>query len=483
MRKHVREQCDTMINTICQAHEEIEKDLSEKNLVEAGELLVQCQQAAIALGEFIENSEKKRFEAGTVIKVLEDYCEIVYRLYESLPNAEWKDILGKIKNTMDVVRGRLEEIPLHYEAVFLPYQVSMWDSLESVWEAADEDPKCDAFIVPIPFFKKNADGSFGDMQCEKKGYPEQADILSYDEYDFELRCPDMVFIHNPYDEYNNVTSVHPFFYSSNIRKYTDCLVYIPYFISSLTDDMCMNDPQMLLGGLGCPAVFNSNKVILQSEKMRKAAIIALSSLNGEKGKRNWAKIILGIGSPKEDKVRKITPDDIEIPSEWAKRLHNNGNRLPVILYNTGITTILSENENLLNKIKADFDFYQNKQNECVLLWRPHPLLEATLKAMRPQLVDEYNCIKQKYIEQDIGIYDDSTDMNRAIALCDAFSGDFSSVAVLCERIGKPVVYNTEEVLPTIKKAGILSNKSTGRSAREEYQSAGKKIYAELIKEL
>lgn len=32
------------------------------------------------------------------------------------------------------------------EVVFLPYKASMWDSLESVWKAADEDSDCDAFV-------------------------------------------------------------------------------------------------------------------------------------------------------------------------------------------------------------------------------------------------------------------------------------------------------------------------------------------------
>ena len=32
------------------------------------------------------------------------------------------------------------------EVVFLPYKASMWDSLESVWKAAEEDPDCVAYV-------------------------------------------------------------------------------------------------------------------------------------------------------------------------------------------------------------------------------------------------------------------------------------------------------------------------------------------------
>ena len=41
--------------------------------------------------------------------------------------------------------------------VFLPYKVSMWDSMETVWKAADKDPDCDAYVVPIPYFDKDQD--------------------------------------------------------------------------------------------------------------------------------------------------------------------------------------------------------------------------------------------------------------------------------------------------------------------------------------
>ena len=37
------------------------------------------------------------------------------------------------------------------------------------------------------------------------------------------------YIHNPYDNWNYVTSIDPAFYSWELKKYTDCLVYIPYY--------------------------------------------------------------------------------------------------------------------------------------------------------------------------------------------------------------------------------------------------------------
>ena len=121
------------------------------------------------------------------------------------------------------------DIKVRKEVVFLPYKASMWDALESIWDAACKDPDCDAYVVPIPYYDKNQDGSFGQMHYEGELYPDYVPIVRYDKFNLAEHQPDMIFIHNPYDESNYVTSVHPFFYSVNLKRYTDCLVYVPYF--------------------------------------------------------------------------------------------------------------------------------------------------------------------------------------------------------------------------------------------------------------
>lgn len=56
-------------------------------------------------------------------------------------------------------------------------------------------------------------------------------VMWYGNYDFEKRRPDMIYIHNPYDKYNYVTSVHPDFYSENLKRYTD--------VPELTRELCL----------------------------------------------------------------------------------------------------------------------------------------------------------------------------------------------------------------------------------------------------
>ena len=131
-------------------------------------------------------------------------------------------MLTDIKKSID------RDVVERKEIVFMPYKASMWDSLESVWKAADADPECDAYVVPIPYYDRNPDHSFGEFHYEGGEYPDYVPVTHYNNYDISKRRPDVIYIHNPYDDCNYVTSVDPRFYSRELKKYTDKLVYIPY---------------------------------------------------------------------------------------------------------------------------------------------------------------------------------------------------------------------------------------------------------------
>lgn len=72
-------------------------------------------------------------------------------------------------------------------------------------------------------------------------------------------------------------------------------------------------------------------------------------------------------------------------------------------------------------------------------------MEATINAMQPGLYKKYREIVEEFMESNIGIYDDSMDMYRAIAVSDGYYGDRSSVVQLYGLTGKPILL--EDILP------------------------------------
>ena len=101
---------------------------------------------------------------------------------------------------------------------------------------------------------------------------------------------------------------------------------------------------------------------------------------------------------------------------------------------------------MLVKMRDVFHVFREQADEVALLWRPHPLIKATIDSMRPELRKEYEKIVEEYRTQGWGIYDDTADIDRAIALCDGYYGDWSSLVRLCQEARKPVMVQNVEVL-------------------------------------
>lgn len=438
MKKAQKEQAEQLIGLLDRVHDGIRMSVEAGQSENALDLLGQCQDGAISLGEMIEETEG---EDCATVRLLEEYCETVYQIYEKIRQGQ---AVGGSK-TQKILRKSLipiknsvkNDIQVRTEAVFLPYKASMWDSLESVWKAADEDPNCDAYVIPIPYYDKNPDGSFREEHYEGDQYPDYVPVTWYGDYDFAEHRPDRIFIHNPYDECNYVTSVHPFFYARNLKQYTDQLVYIPYFILSEVDPENTAAVKGMEHFCTTPGVIYADKVIVQSEDMRTVYVNVMTEFAKENGmegmdRKYWEEKILGLGSPKVDKVLNTRREDLVIPGEWLRVIEKaDGSWKKVVFYNTTVTALLKYGEQYLEKMRDVFRVFYENREDVALLWRPHPLMEATVKSMRAELWGEYEEIVREYKSAGWGIYDDSADLDRAVGVCDGYYGDGSSVIQLC----------------------------------------------------
>lgn len=446
MRKANKKDLLEMIKTLCEAQNTAQSYMEAGDSGTAIALLTDCQDAAIGMGENIEASEG---ENVPTISYLQAYCEALYQV--AVAAQEGGDVASRfeaLSEALQKAEASIEkDIKVRKEVVFLPYKASMWDSLESVWKAAVEDPDCDAYVIPIPYYDKNPDGSFKKIHYEGGQYPPEVPVIWYEDYDFAARRPDVIFIHYPYDEYNYVTSVAPFFYTTNLKQYTEQLVYIPYFVLGEIDPEDDAAVEKMSHFCTLPGVIETDKVIVQSEKMRQAYIKVMTDFAGPQSKSYWEEKILGLGSPKFDKVGSVEKEELVIPEEWKPTLTKpDGTRKKVILYNTTVTAILNKGELMVTKIRDVFRIFREEQEEVALLWRPHPLVKATLESMRPDVWQAYATLVEEYKAEGFGIYDDTPDLNRAITLCDSYYGDNSSLVQLCQKAGKPCMIQNVEMV-------------------------------------
>lgn len=410
---------------------------------DANSVLDSLSNEIIAIGELLVNYDDLGANLIGKLEKLVDSVEKIRLTHEA----------GKtIRMPIDMLLGQLvrlhnilaEQLPDDRKTVFfLPYKASMWDSLESVWEKAEADDNCDAVVMPIPYFDRNPDGSVREWHWEGKDFPDNVIITDYREVDLGQVHPDQIYIHNPYDGYNKVTSVAPEYYSDKLKQCTDQLIYIPYFVS----DETWANPKWAEGHARMPVYVYADIVIQQSEKMRDIYIQALVNLYGENTRQIWEEKIKGWGSPKLDKVRKVKRNEAEVPPEWLVKIKkSDGSWKKVVMYGTGLGEMLRSETKLLDKIENVLEYFHKKTENVMLLWRPHPLIPATLDSMRPDLAARYAQIVDDYKKADWGIFDDTTDLNRSIAICDAYYGDDSSVIQLFQGVKKPVMVEDVEIM-------------------------------------
>jgi len=447
MRRHHQKQLLELINTIYEANALIKKYIDNKNYEGAIKLLFDCQESAVSIGSTIERLEG---EGTKTVGYLEKFCDILYETGVSLENhPDSKRAYAIINSQLKIIENSIRnDIKTdRIEIVFLPYKASMWDTMESVWMAAKDDPQCDVYVITIPYYDVKPDGSLGRMHYEGHQFPDYVPVTDWTSYSIKDRHPDIIYIHNPYDEYNRVTRIHPDFFSRQLRNHTDMLVYIPYFVVSgnLPENFCV-----------LPGTIYSHRVIAESEKIKNTYVKELQKFAIKTGQSGVIKDIndkfLVLGSPKYDKVANTNREDCVLPEAWKRLIYRpDGSRKKVLLYNTSLNGILSGNENYISKLKYVLRYFRDR-NDIVFFWRPHPLSVSTYSSMRPHLLNKYLQIVEEYRREGWGIYDDTSDLNRAIAISDAYYGDWSSLVALYRSVSKPVMIQNCKVTDQIDKA-------------------------------
>lgn len=447
MRKLHLDKILDIISNMFEAHKGIKKALDKNDFSIVQNTMADLQDVASAIYENISSLEN---EKCSTLGHISEYNDVLFFTLEKLQNKlldakSAKKILDdSLKNIEQSLKN---DVTLKKEIAFFPYKASMWDSLETLYLDLKKDPNNEVYCIPIPYYDKNNDGTFGEFHYEGLDYPKNIEVIDYRTYKFESRNPDEIYIHNPYDGWNYVTSVDPRFYAENLIKYTHKLVYSPYFILQEINPDDQSSIDEMKHFIWTPAVIYSDEVILQSDKMKQIYINEFIKAAKHEGlarryidRKYLENKFKGIGSPKIDKILRTRKEDLDIPIEWKRIIVKaDGSYKKIVLYNTSIATLLKENEKWIEKIEDSFRVFKENTENIVLLWRPHPLIENTIKSMRPQLLQSYIKAKEKYIQEGWGIYDDSTDLDRAVAFSDAYYGDMSSVVNLYQATSKVVM--------------------------------------------
>jgi hypothetical protein len=416
MRKYVRDQIVNLIPTIWDGIK-----FAKNNKPQAEAVLCDCYAAVKSIDSALEKGlSTDRYTAYKEmldgLKAMLEYLNMSIQENQSV-----SEVSKDIKAQLNFIKKELEnESEVKLEVVFMPYKVSMWDSLESIWRAADEDPQCDVYVIPIPYYDRNPDQSFGEFHYEGGDMPDYVPVTHFECYNLSIRRPDIIYIHNPYDEYNFVTSVDPRFYSYELKKYTDMLVYVPYFIAGV-----YNNIEQASNKVATSVIRYADKVIVQNELYRDIFIKC-----GCRSDR-----VAAFGSPKIDSVFYMKEHPPVMPDGWEEKLAGR----TVFMLNLTISSILSSFD-ALNWLDI-YDYHLNqmvKINDIAVIWRPHPLIEATLKSICPESYDKYIDLINKMKTKDNIVIDYNSSSDPAFYYSNALISDGSTLNYKYLATGKPL---------------------------------------------
>ncbi|MFT8460162.1 MAG: hypothetical protein ABF670_00590, partial [Liquorilactobacillus ghanensis] len=161
------------------------------------EVINNCQEAVKTIADSLEG---ELAEGETVFNDLQTMYDLLTLIDQQQVDLT-SELIFKMKQLLVLIVDKLDKlIPVKLNIAFMPYKVTMWDSLASIYEAAKQDPDCTAKIIPIPYYEIAADKTTSIYEGDL--FPNDIPIIPYDEYDLAKEEPDIIFIHNAYDQYN-----------------------------------------------------------------------------------------------------------------------------------------------------------------------------------------------------------------------------------------------------------------------------------------
>ena len=418
------------------------------------EKLLKCVDDILSSLEMFRNFKGNSYISAKINKLCSDNMAALEKNSDSIKNKEYLELLDKFKESVSQISigdaaeisKRLKELiseSVVYKVVFMPYKASMWDSLESIWMAADKDERCEALVVPITYYEFDNNQNPVKKVNERDRFPECVNTINDEEYDLENDFPDIIYIHNPYDDNNLITRVDSRYYSWNLKKYCEKLVYVPYY--KWVDGVSSTDFKS--------AMCYADYTVQSSDDAVKRYVDAspeyanILGMDAASVRKSMEKKLINLGSPEVDKVLSLSKENVTMPDDWKGKVIKS--RVNVV-YNTTLDEIFESRT--FDKVKETLVFFKNNRDKSFVIWRPHPLMRQSLVSMFPDLVDEYDEIMNEFINGKYGVLDTNESMHYAMFWSDMCYGyKTSSMTELYKYTGKIVLEDAPKLTNFVSK--------------------------------
>lgn len=460
-------------NSIANSLRELDKVIERICDAPRGEVVSLCGNAQDLAVEIGNLTESVKGEGNKAVGCLEQLCERIFEVYESVINEDENDFSGVdaqvIRNLQDALKSVQSAVKKYVtgrkDVVFLPASAKHFAYMKTMYDRAVSDENTDVYVIPVPFYYKNYDGSLRDIQYDLSEYekmfetieridgrlPFKPDMHDYREVNLQLMHPDMIVIATPFDEWDTIVSVDPKFYSSKLKNYTSDLVLVQHF--KVTEFKKENWPEYhnMKYYVNMPGVINANRVLVQDEWMKNLYVSKLMEFipDADDDLRHSLEVTITPDSVIFEEADALLSEEIaaDYPKEWSTILENKGKK-KIVLYVTGLSEIDERGMDAIEKIKRNLQTFSEAKDSIILLWQLQNPIEEFATKLDKNVADELmdiidNCRKVDYILIDNCC--DAKSKRRNEIICDAYYGDPSDVARMFVVMGKPVLIQNIDI--------------------------------------
>lgn len=395
--------------------------------------LAKAQSLAINLGNTIEDF---KCSGGTAVEILEEYCELLYQLSQADNESDVETIQNRIQYALGKLGVVLEDTLLNRkEVLFVVDKYSEWKWIKEYVIKESMEPDYDVTVVAAPYFGKRFDGSLNGINDEKALFDqieiENVTFKSYDSYQLAFHHPEKIYIQNPYDQWDSGISIHPYYYTENLKKNCDELIYVPPFKLDEFDDTYYCEYHNMTSYVTVPGVVRADKVYVQSENMRGMYIKKLTDWASKDTENIWHQKISVCDSS--------MLDDEEVAQ--GKALVLDADSMKNVLYHTEISIIIQYGEKALDKIETVLGIFKSNSDKVHMIWNINEEFIPTLKRLVPEYLDRFNRLVS--LAKDIGTFEISDGKNIADN-CTAYYGDSCYLVRRCQLRKIPIMIGNAE---------------------------------------
>ena len=393
-------------------------------------------------------TESIKGEDCNTVKLLEQYLEVIYKVakyvqkfdegisYEESAENKYAECDEGVKDTFASISEAIDsEIVNRRSVLFLPVKAKHFSSMRMAYEMETATPDTDVYVMPLPYYYKEYDGSFKDeMHIDTEEFIKaNIPVTDYSRFDLSLLCPEKIYINSAYDEYNMAVSVDTRFYARNVKKYTEKLIYIPYF--KLMEFDRANYPCWYNMQYYCkvPGVVMADKVYVQSENTRKAYIDKLNEWTGDEKYTD-------IWEQKIDVYNESCEEDSE------DELRDAGSKKTIVWF-VSAGSLAEFGDRYIEKAYRNLDVFALSKDKLKVLLISEPFLDEMIKTYSDELYKKWTGFIDEFNRLGIGevVSQGEEKSVEALLKANAYYGDPSYICKDFILMKKPVMLQNVEV--------------------------------------